>query len=136
MIVGGICKGALVDFLSGVHGANDRYRLALYVEAADLSPETAAYTAAGEVQGQGYMPGGLELRGHKVRRVGDRAVLTWSDAVWPLSSIRARGALIYNATQGRRAIRVIDFGAFVESVDADFIVPIPPEGAVHLEAAV
>ena len=132
MIVAGICTAGLLASQRGENLPTHAYRIALFTEAADLSPKTRAYSKAGESSGKGYMPGGIALEGLRfLETVGERVAMAWADARWPLSSVVARGALIYNGTTGT-ALRVIDFGASLRSEDADFLVELPPEGALVL----
>jgi hypothetical protein len=45
--------------------------------------------------------------------------------VWPGSTIRARGALVYNFSRDNRAVAVLDFGAEVASTNDKFTVTLP-----------
>ena len=105
--------------------AADEFWMALYTSAATLSKASTVYTAAGEVVGDGYTAGGKVLTGAAVSLDGDTAVLDFVDPSWPDATITARGAMIYNATQGNKAVAVFDFGANVSSTAAAFAVQLP-----------
>lgn len=94
--------------------AVDTFKVALYTSAATLDDNTAAYTAADEIEAVGYEAGGIELHiadGYPISDpVSGQAWLRFEDAVWPAITTTCRGALIYNATRGNKAVRVIDFG--------------------------
>jgi hypothetical protein len=105
----------------------DTFKIALYTAAANLGPKTAEYTAVGEVEGQGYTAGGAVLSGAKVTDSGSYACLTFDEATWPNVTIVARGALVYNATRGRIAIAVLDFGADHQARLGPFTVEIPKD---------
>jgi hypothetical protein len=110
MIRQGLCKAGKRGFLRGVHQPGDTYKIALYTSSANLDPDSIeSYTPVGEVKGQGYDGGGIALSG--VRYSSDDCTMGWdSGPRWPLSSIRARGALIYNASKQGAALAVLDFG--------------------------
>ena len=105
--------------------AADEFRMALYTSAATLSKASTVYTATGEVVGDGYTAGGKVLTGAAVSLDGDTAILDFGDPSWPDATITARGAMIYNATQGNKAVAVLDFGANVSSTAAAFAVQLP-----------
>jgi hypothetical protein len=110
MINQGMCKAAKRAVLRGIHQPGDTYKMALYQSSANLDPNTIkTYTPVGEVNGQGYEAGGLVLSG--IRYGEDDASLGWSGSPrWPNSSIRARGALVYNVSKNGAALAVLDFG--------------------------
>lgn len=128
MIVAGLCHSYKLEaaFL-GIHQPGDRYMIALYRGSADLSPETTTYEARGEVSGDGYRAGGQPLTGFAPDLQDGTAFADWNDPVWPAATITARGALIYNASKGNRAVVVLDFGEDKGSINAPFraIFPTP-----------
>jgi hypothetical protein len=110
----------------GIHAADDDYRLALYTAEANLDKNTKAYDPAGEVpEGGGYVAGGQSLAGFETTLDGDTSVLSFTTPVWPASSITARGALVYNASKGNRALAVFDFGKDYTSTNGDFRPNVP-----------
>jgi len=125
MIQQAFCKAYRRDILEGLHRPTDQYMIALYTDRASLSKDTLAYTAIGEVVGDGYASGGQRLSGLTVALKGDTAVLDWDDVEWLLATISARGALVYNATRKNRAIAVFDFGKVVTSTNGPFRVRLP-----------
>lgn len=63
-IAGGPCISAKRDFILGVHGPNDQYKIALYTPRANIAPWTQVYSPDGEVpDGNGYQRGGRILAG-------------------------------------------------------------------------
>jgi len=107
-----ICTIFYTDLYSGVHNllAGDVIRLALYGQAADLDASTAAYTASGEITGDAYTAGGIDLTGATLVLDGGVARIRWANAQWPAGVLSARGGLIYNASKSNKAIAVLDFG--------------------------
>lgn len=129
MIEAGLCVSYKAEILRGVHRESDLYRIALYAEDAPLSPRTASYAPLGEVGGPGYQPGGRDLSGFAVTLDGGTAVLDFADPSWPVSTLVAHGALIYNATRENRAVAVVDFGADIVSTNGPFTVRMPTPAA-------
>lgn len=109
MIKQALCKVALQDFLRGIHQPGDTYKIALFAAEANLGADTKHYSPVGEVRGKGYEVGGLALSG--IQFCVDSPAMGWANSPrWPLSTIRARGALIYNASKQNRSLVVLDFG--------------------------
>jgi len=131
-IQGGTTYSARKEFLYGTHQPGDDYRIALYTSQAMLGPNTSHYTATGEVSGAGYTAGGKSLLGYQCGIQNHVAFLDWDNPTWPGATIKARGALIYNATKEGRALVVIDFGAEVASTNGPFVVDLPPPGATAI----
>ena len=72
----------------------------------------------GEVaNGSGYTTGGTTLVISQSPTSGTNqsavptAFISFSNTSWTSASFTARGALIYNSTQGNKSIAVLDFGA-------------------------
>ena len=111
-ILQGMCSSFKQESWLGVHDlATDTIKLALYTAAADLSQATTVYTATGEVSGSGYTAGGVTLNNVQVLLSGTTAYVTFDNPVWSGASFTCRGGLIYNDTEGDKAIAVLDFGA-------------------------
>lgn len=117
---------------AGIHLAGDVYKLALYRPEATLNEHTTAYTPDGEVEGEGYTPGGAVLDGLTTALDGTTAILDWAvDPTWEPATIRARGGLIYNSSKRNRAVCVLDFDKLVKSTDGLFRVKLPTPDATR-----
>lgn len=124
-----VCTSFKAELLDGIHQAADEYRIALYTKTADLGPSTEEYTAVGEASGTGYTAGGKALSGRSVVVDSGVVYVDWDDVTWAAPTrIVARGALIYNATRGNRAVAVLDFGGDVSSADGAYMVILPAPG--------
>lgn len=100
------------EVLLGVHDLDtDTIKLALYTAEASLGASTTVYGTTNEVVGTGYTAGGVILTGATVLTSGTTAYVDFDNAVWPTAAFTARGALIYNASKGNKAIAVLDFGS-------------------------
>jgi hypothetical protein len=115
------CK---VELLQAVHNfgptSPNTFKVALFTAAADLSASTTVYTGGmtGEVaNGSGYTTGGNTLVISQFPTSGNNqsavptAFISFSNTSWTSASFTARGALIYNSTQGNKSIAVLDFGS-------------------------
>ena len=131
MITPGIVRALAEDLLDGVHQPRDTYKLALYTAQAELSLDTTAYSPTHEVVGSGYVAGGVELGDRQVAHEDGHAVLRFADAVWPRTTLRARGALLYNQT-AQRAMAVFDFGREVIATNGPFLIEFKDGTAIRL----
>jgi hypothetical protein len=110
-----------VELPQGVHNfgptSPDTFKVALYTAAANIGPTTAIYTTVGEVVGTGYTAGGntLVINVTPVAANNSSGIPTsyWSftNTSWTNATLTARGALIYNATEGNKSVAVLDFGS-------------------------
>lgn len=121
-----VCNSFKSQVLIGAHNlTTNSIRIALYTSAANLGPDTVAYTNLGEVVGTGYTAGGKVLTGVTVMLDGSVAIVDFADVAWTGATFTARGALIYNATASNAAIAVLDFGTDVTVVAGTFTVVFP-----------
>ena len=113
------CK---IELLQAIHNfgptSPNTFKIALYTGNADLSASTTVYTTSNEVaNGSGYTTGGNTLVISQSPTSGTNqsavptAFISFSNTSWTSASFTARGALIYNSTQGNKSIAVLDFGA-------------------------
>jgi len=125
-IIQGMCTSFKRELMLALHNFDTAtFKLALYTSAADLSPATTAYTTSGEVVGAGYTAGGVALSTVAPVVDGTVALVDFSDAAWPVATLTARGALIYNSSAADRAVAVLDFGADRSATGATFTVQFP-----------
>ena len=100
------------QLLEAVHDfSTDTFYMALYTANADIGAATTAYTATGEISGTGYTATGQVMTGISVSVTGTTAFVNFSNVVWTPGAFTARGALIYNFTEGSKSVAVLDFGA-------------------------
>ena len=128
-----------VELPQGIHNfgptSPDTFKIALYSAAANLTAATAVYTTTGEVVGAGYVAGGNTLvisvtptSGNNTGNV-PTAFFSFANSSWPNSSFTARGALIYNSTEGNKSVAVLDFGGDKTVVNDTFTVIFPTPDA-------
>jgi hypothetical protein len=117
---------ALHDFASG----GNAFKIALYTNAANLGASTTVYSTSNEIVGTGYTAGGNTLTGQSITLSGSTAFVDFADTQWTSSTItNARGALIYNSTNGNRAVMVLDFGSDKSSSNSTFSIIFPTADA-------
>ena len=126
-----------IELLQGVHNfgptSPDTCNVALYTGAANINASTTVYTTAGEVVGGGYVAGGNTLTISVSPTAANNsqnvptAYVSFANSTWPNATFTARGALIYNATEGNKSVAVLDFGAdkTVNNDTFQFIFPTP-----------
>lgn len=99
---------------AGQNIITDTLYMALYTAFSDIGPLTTVYTATNEVPtGNGYAAGGVEVTGAMLStdtRTGT-VYVNFDDVSWPNANFTARGALIYNTSQGDKSVAVLDFGS-------------------------
>ena len=100
------------ELYQGIHDlTTDIIKIALYTASADLNETTTVYSATNEVANTGtYSAGGAQLTPITVSSSGYTAFVGFPNISWT-GVITARGALIYNSSQGNKSIAVLDFGS-------------------------
>ena len=100
------------ELYQGIHDlTTDVIKIALYTASANLNETTTVYSAANEVANTGtYVAGGAILTPVTVSSSGYTAFVGFPNISWT-GVITARGALIYNSSQGNKSIAVLDFGS-------------------------
>lgn len=127
-----LCTSFKKELLEGLHDFNvgaNTYKLALYDNNASFTAATTVYTATNEVSGTGYSAGGGTLTNIDPTTSGTTAFIDFADLTFSTATITARGALIYNSTNGNRAVCVLDFGADKTSTAGDFTIVFPTADA-------
>jgi hypothetical protein len=127
-----------VEILDGIHNfgtgvirattAADTFKIALYTATASLNATTTVYTTDNEVTGTGYVAGGNTLVISQVPTSTNTETVAWlnfENSSWPGSTFSANGALIYNSTQGNKAVAVLNFGSTKTTTNQTFTVTFP-----------
>jgi hypothetical protein len=92
--------------------STEQFYIALYTNAATLTPSTTEYTSDGEVVANGYTAGGRALPltvAPTTGPTGTIAYISFADVEW-VGSFTARGAMIYKPG-ANGAVCVLDFGS-------------------------
>jgi hypothetical protein len=120
------------ELLQGLHNfgptSPNTFKIALYSSTAALNAATTVYTSTGEVTGTNYTAGGKILTITTTPTTasgGTTAYVGFADISWVAATITAAGALIYNFTNGNRAVAVLNFGGNKTSSGPAFTVQFP-----------
>lgn len=110
-----------IELMQAVHNfgptSADTFKIALYTSSASIGADTTAYSATNEVSSSGYTAGGNELVISTSPTASNNAAgtptayISFSTTTWTAVTFAARGALIYNVTQGDKSVAVLDFGS-------------------------
>lgn len=131
MIIPGMPIEAKLAAVRSLAAPADEVCMALYGQEAHISPTTSHYTTDGEVRAKGYVAGGKKLEGYVSGVDGATAYVNWTEnPVWPVASIRAKGALIYNRSKNNIVLSVVEFDELVISTNGPFVVPMPKSTAL------
>lgn len=122
---------AKADALAALCPPGNTYKIALYTSTASLDATTTTYSTTNEVVGTGYTAGGATLSGYTSSVSGTTAILTFSNPSWANSTITARGATIYDATNANKVRAVLNFGADITSTNGTFTVTMPTADAAN-----
>jgi hypothetical protein len=127
-----------VEILDGIHNfgvgvirattAADTFKIALYSTLATLNSTTTVYTTQDEVTGTGYVAGGNTLVISQAPTSTNTETVAWlnfENSSWANATFSADGALIYNSTQGNKAVAVINFGGTKTTANQTFTVTFP-----------
>lgn len=127
-----------VEILDGIHNfgvgvtrattAADTFKIALYTATATLNATTTVYDTTDEITGTGYTAGGNTLTISQVPTSTNTETIAWlnfADSSWSSATFSAAGALIYNSTQGNKAVAVLDFGGTKTTTNQTFTVTFP-----------
>ena len=121
------------QLMTGTHNftnsSGNTFKIALYTSSATLGASTTAYTASNEVSGTGYTASGGTLVNVTPTSSGTTAYTDFSDFTWSTSTITARGAMIYNSTNGNSAVAILDFTTDRSSSAGDFTIVFPTPDA-------
>ncbi len=127
-----------VEILDGIHNfgvgvirattAADTFKIALYSTLATLNSTTTVYTTQDEVTGAGYVTGGNTLVISQAPTSTNTETVAWlnfENSSWANATFSADGALIYNSTQGNKAVAVLNFGGTKTTANQTFTVTFP-----------
>jgi len=124
-----LCSSFKREIFEATHDFNasggNTFKVALYTSSASLSAATTAYTTSGEVTGTGYTAGGKALTNVDPVLSGTTGFVDFSNISWTSATFTARGALIYNSTNGNKAVVVLDFGGDKDVSNGTFSISFP-----------
>jgi len=130
-----MCTSFKAEVAQGLHnfttGTGNVFKLALYVATADLGADTTVYTSSGESSGTNYSPGGIALTNITPTTSGTTGYWSFQNATFSNVTLTCAGALIYNSTNGNRAVCVLSFGSTITKVASSLVITFPANDATN-----
>ena len=130
-IITSLCESYKRELLMGLHAITDEYRMALFVDGADLSSATTRYSGEMEALGYGYETGGIVIPNMRVESDGEGSYIDFDSVIYIGLTIEVDGCLIYNASKENRAVAVFNFGERLTARNGKIEVK-SPRGIVRL----
>ena len=131
-----MCNSFKQELLGGVHDLDtDTLKIALIKESptGSYDASTTNYSdvtgSSDEASGTNYTAGGQTLDSATITLDGSTAIVDFDDEVFTNVTIAADGAIIYNSSQGNKAVAVFDFGGTVTATSGDFTIVFPTADA-------
>ena len=136
-IVQAMCTTFKKELMTATHNFatnGNAFNLALYAiggggkssTTATLGAATTVLVTTGEVASSGsYTTGGSALTKVAPTNAGTTGITDFGNISFTTASITARGALIYNDTNGNKAVAVLDFGSNKTSSSGTFTIQFP-----------
>ena len=136
-----MCTTFKKELLTATHNfatGGNAFNLALYAiggggkssTTATLGAATTVLVTTGEVASSGsYTTGGSALTKVAPSNAGTTGITDFGNISFTTASITARGALIYNDTNGNKAVAVLDFGGNKTSTSGTFTIQFPTADA-------
>ena len=128
-----MCTSFKAEVAQGLHNftrtTGNVFKLALYVATANLGADTTVYTTSGEASGTNYTAGGITLTNITPLSSGTTGYWSFDDATFTNVTLSCAGALIYNSTNGNRAVCVLSFGNTITKSASNLVITFPPMGA-------
>lgn len=131
-----MCNSFKQELLGGVHDLDtDTLKIALIKETptGTYGASTTNYSDitgnTDEASGTNYTAGGQALDSATITLDGSTAIVDFDDEVFTNVTVSADGAIIYNSSQGNKAVAVFDFGGTVTATSGDFTIVFPTADA-------
>lgn len=131
-----VCTSFKQELLGGVHDLDtDTIKVALIKESPSgtYGVATTNYSDvtgnSDEASGSGYVAGGQELDNITISTDGTTAIIDIDDETFSTVTVSADGCIIYNSSQGDKAVAVFDFGGTKSSTNGDFTIVFPTADA-------
>lgn len=123
-----VCNSFKKELLDGVHdfdSGGDAFKLSMYTSQATINASTTSFTTGNEVSSSGYTSGGKQLQSQTTSVASGVAIVDFADLSFTGVTLTARGALIYNSTDSKRAVCALDFGGDKTATAGTFTIQFP-----------
>jgi hypothetical protein len=106
--------------------AGNTFYLSLYTTVTGFSASTTNYITTNEASGTGYTAGGTSLGLASTCTVAQSiSFVSFNNATFSTATLTASCCLIYNTTQSKKAVVVLDFNGSKTSTNGDFTIQFP-----------
>ena len=105
-------------------GGNTFY-LSLYTTVTGFSASTTNYITTNEASGTGYTAGGTALVNSTVTVAQNISFINFSNATFSTATLSASCCLIYNTTQSKKAVVILDFTTTQTATNGNFTIQFP-----------
>jgi hypothetical protein len=105
-------------------GGNTFY-LSLYTTVTGFSASTTNYITTNEASGTGYTAGGTTLVNSTVTVAQNISFISFNNATFSTATLSASCCLIYNTTQSKKAVVVLDFTTTQTATNGNFTIQFP-----------
>jgi len=120
-----VCNSFKTELMNGIHAfgttvaragtTKDTFKAALFLASATLNKSTTAYSTSGEVSGTNYTAGGVTVTNANAPANASDVTYWTPSASFAWTTVTLSTAfdavLIYNSTQGDKAVAVYTFGS-------------------------
>ena len=126
-----ICNSFKKELLEATHNfsnpGGNSFKLSMYTNSAALGKSTTSFTTGNQVSSPsgGYSSGGKALVNVGTSIATNTAITDFADLSFVGVTLTARGALIYNDTNGDKAVAVLDFGGDKTATAGTFTIQFP-----------
>ena len=126
-----ICNSFKKELLEATHNfsnpGGNSFKLSMYTNSATLGKSTTSFTTGNQVSSPsgGYSSGGKALVNVGTSIATNTAITDFADLSFVGVTLTARGALIYNDTNGDKAVAVLDFGGDKTATAGTFTIQFP-----------
>lgn len=128
-----MCTSFKAEVAQAVHnfttGTGNVFYIALYTSNATLGADTTVYTSTGEASGTNYTAGGIALTNITPTTSGTTGYWSFQPATFSNVTLSCSGALIYNYTNGNKAVCVLNFGQTITKTASDLVITFPVASA-------
>jgi hypothetical protein len=132
-IVQTMCTSFKAEVAQALHNftrtTGDVFKLALYTSNATLGADTTVYTTDNEASGTNYTAGGAALTNITPLSANGTGYWSFDDLTFSNVTLTCAGALIYNSTNGDRAVCVLNFGQTITKTASDLVITFPAMGS-------
>jgi len=105
--------------------SGNTFYLSLYTTVTGFSASTTNYITTNEASGTGYTAGGTALVNSTVTVAQNISFISFNNATFSTATLSASCCLIYNTTQSKKAVVILDFTTTQTATNGNFTIQFP-----------